>query len=111
MSVRKKQSERQKAREEKRNEDIRTGRVIRVHHEERKKKKGLPNRVNVKGSASEQKEDDKDTVEKTAAVYRQMLPSLLNNLGKIKDPRAPHKVKHKITTLFIYGVIMLVFQF
>ena len=111
MSVRKKQSERQKAREEKRNEDIRTGRVIRVHHEERKKKKGLPNRVNVKGSASEQKEDEQDTVEKTAAAYRQMLPSLLNNFSKIKDPRAPHKVKHKITTLFIYGVIMLVFQF
>jgi hypothetical protein len=66
--------------------------------------------VNIKGSPLEQKEDDQATIEKTAAVYRRMLPSLLNSLSKIKDPRAPHKVKHKITTLFIYGIIMFVFQ-
>lgn len=109
-SVRKKQLDRQRAEEEKLNEDIRTGRVLRVHYEERKKKNSLPNRVNIKGSPLEQKEDDQATIEKTAAVYRRMLPSLLNSLNKIKDPRAPHKVKHKITTLFIYGIIMFVFH-
>jgi hypothetical protein len=110
MSARKKQLDRQRAEEEKLNEDIRTGRVLRVHYEERKKKNSLPNRVNIKGSPLEQKEDDQATIEKTAAVYRRMLPSLLNSLNKIKDPRAPHKVKHKITTLFIYGIIMFVFH-
>ena len=87
-----------------------TGKAIRVVYEPRKKKQSLSNRVNIKGSPLEQKEDDQATIEKTAAVYRRMLPSLLNSLSKIKDPRAPHKVKHKITTLFIYGIIMFVFQ-
>jgi len=98
MSVRKKPLENQRVEEEK------------LLYEEREKKKSLPNRVNIKGSISEQKEDDQDIVEKTTAVYRQMLPSLLRSLSKIKDPRAPHKIKHKITTLFIYGIVMFVFQ-
>jgi hypothetical protein len=110
MSARKKQLDRQRAEEEKLIEDIRTGRVLRVHYEERKKKDSLPNRVNVKGSVPEQKDGDQATIEKTAAVYRRMLPSLLTSLSKIKDPRVPHKVKHKITTLFIYGIIMFVFH-
>ncbi|MDD4679412.1 MAG: hypothetical protein PHP79_00775, partial [Clostridia bacterium] len=110
MSVRKKQLDRQRAEEEKLNEDIQAGLVLRVHYEERKKKNNLPNRVNIRGSIPEQKEDDQVTVENTTAVYRQMLPSLLNSLSRIEDPRAPHKVKHKITTLFIYGIIMFVFH-
>ncbi|MDD4679476.1 MAG: transposase family protein [Clostridia bacterium] len=81
-----------------------------VRKEKREKKASLPNCVNTKGSIPEQIEDNQETIEKTAAVFRQMLPSLLNKLSQIKDPRSPHKVTHKITTLLIYGIIMFVFQ-
>ena len=64
MSARKKQLDRQRAEEEKLIEDIRTGRVRRVHYEERKKKDSLPNRVNIKGSVPEQKGDDQATIER-----------------------------------------------
>ena len=42
---------------------------------------------------------------------RQQLPVLLNRLGKIHDPRNPKKLKHKITVLMIYGILVFVFQY
>ncbi len=87
-----------------------TGNAIRVIYEERKKKQSLPNRKNISGSTEKQKDEDQDTIERTTAVYRQMLPGLLKSLSKIRDPRAPHKIKHKITTLLVYGIIMFVFH-
>jgi hypothetical protein len=51
-----------------------------------------------------------DTVEKAAIVYRQMLPSLLVKLSRIKDPRKPRSVKHKMTVLMAYGILLFVYQ-
>jgi len=42
---------------------------------------------------------------------RQMLPILLRRLGKIPDPRNPNKLKHRLTVLMIYGILVFVFQF
>jgi len=109
-SIRKKQAERQRVREAKLEESIRTGRVIRVNYEEKEKKRALPNRLNMSGSVEKQMEEDQDIIEKFASVYRRMLPCLLKSLNRIKDTRAPHKVKHKITVLLLYGIIMFVFQ-
>jgi hypothetical protein len=39
-----------------------------------------------------------------------MLPSLLKKLDRIKDPRNPNQIKHKITVLLLYGMIMFVYQ-
>ena len=39
-----------------------------------------------------------------------MLPGLLLKLKKIKDPRQPLKIKHKITVLMIYGILLFVYQ-
>ena len=110
MSARERQRERQRAREEKMKEEIRKGWANRVIYEERKKKQSMPNRLDMSGSLEKQMEENQDTAEKAAAVYRQMLPSLLKSLSHIKDPRAPHKIKHKITVLLLYGIIMFVFQ-
>jgi len=41
---------------------------------------------------------------------KRMLPGLLKKLSKIKDPRNPKKIKHKMTTLMIYGILMFVFN-
>ena len=39
-----------------------------------------------------------------------MLPGLLMKLSKIKDPRNPLKIKHRITVLMIYGILLFVYQ-
>ena len=44
-------------------------------------------------------------------VLRSQLPLILNGLKKIPDHRAPGKIKHKITVLMLYGLLMFVFQF
>jgi|GEM_PF-3633514 len=108
--IRKKQLERQLEREAKLKEDIRTGGVIRVAYEEKEKKQALPNRLNMSGSVEKRMEEDQDAIERFTSVYRRMLPSLLKSLNKIRDTREPHKVKHKITVLLLYGIIMFVFQ-
>ena len=36
---------------------------------------------------------------------------MLKRLTKIADPRNPKKTKHKMASLFIYGILMYVFQF
>jgi len=43
-------------------------------------------------------------------IFRSKLPVLLKQFSKIKDPRNPKKIKHKISTLMIYGILTFVFQ-
>lgn len=95
---------------EKQEEAIRTGKAVRVNCEERKAKKAIPNR---KSSATKPEEEmalRQEIVENTTIIYRQMLPKLLLNLSKIKDPREPLKVKHKLTVLMIYGILLFVYH-
>ena len=42
---------------------------------------------------------------------RQMLPVLLKRFAKITDPRNPKKLKHRLTVLMIYGLLVFVFQY
>ena len=44
-------------------------------------------------------------------LMRQQLPVLLKRLGKIREPRNPKKLKHKITVLMVYGILVFVFQY
>ena len=43
-------------------------------------------------------------------IIKSQLPQLLKRLNKINDPRNPKKVKHSLTLLMIYGILMFVFQ-
>lgn len=43
-------------------------------------------------------------------ALKAQLPSLLKRLNKIPDPRAPKKIKHTLTLLMLYGLLMFVFQ-
>jgi len=43
-------------------------------------------------------------------VFRSQLPIVLKRLSKIKDPRNPEKVRHKLTVLMIYGILTFVLQ-
>ncbi len=51
-----------------------------------------------------------DAVSQQIKVYRSQLPILLKRLAKIKDPRNPKKIKHKMTVLLIYGILCFAFQ-
>ncbi|MDD2251244.1 MAG: transposase family protein [Candidatus Cloacimonetes bacterium] len=101
---------RQREKEEKLREQIRTGQVRYVRYEQRNKKSAMPNRINMAESPEAELEDRQDTVERATVVYRQMLPSLLKKLSRIKDPRNPNKITHKMTVLLLYGMLMFVYQ-
>lgn len=51
-----------------------------------------------------------EVVAETIRVFRTNLPVLLKRLSKIKDSRNPKKIKHKLTSLMIYGILTFVFQ-
>jgi hypothetical protein len=51
-----------------------------------------------------------DAVTQQVEVYRTMLPVLLKRLKKIKDPRNPKKIRHKMSVLMIYGILCFAFQ-
>ena len=51
-----------------------------------------------------------ETVVDHLSIFRSKLPILLKRLAKIKDPRNPKKIKHKVSTLMIYGIVTFVFQ-
>jgi hypothetical protein len=61
-------------------------------------------------TVDEEKEAIQHTTEAVLDVYIQLLPGLLKKLSLIPDPRNPKKIKHQITVLMIYGILMFVFQ-
>jgi len=84
--------------------------AVRVKYEDRPGKQALPNRLNDLGSVEEEKGQRQETVEAALKVYRQLLPGLLCRLSRIKDPRVPGKVKHRLTVLMVYGILFFVYQ-
>ncbi len=61
-------------------------------------------------NAEEEKAARLDAVTQQIKVYRFLLPILLKRFSKIKDPRSPKKIKHKMTVLLIYGILCFAFQ-
>ena len=49
-----------------------------------------------------------EAVEEQLKVYRSLLPTLLKRLGKIRDPRNPKTLRHKLTVLILYGILAFV---
>ena len=46
-----------------------------------------------------------------ARLIRSMLPTLLPRLRSIRDPRQPYKIKHALSCLMLYGILIFVLQF
>ncbi|BBO90497.1 transposase family protein [Desulfosarcina ovata] len=51
-----------------------------------------------------------EAVAEKIGIFRAKMPVLLKQLSKIEDPRNPKKIKHNLSTLMIYGILMFVFQ-
>ena len=49
-------------------------------------------------------------IEAAMVAYRNMLPMVVARLQKIKDYRNPLKLKHKLSVLMAYGILMFVFR-
>jgi hypothetical protein len=110
MSSRVKRIQRQQDSETKMKQALQEGKATRVQYEERKKKPALPNRLNMAESTEAEIKEKQSVAEDATKVYRKMLPSLLENLSRIKDPRKLGSVKHKHTVLLLYGILMFVQQ-
>ncbi len=85
---------------------------------ERKKAQGLeptatatlPNSVCGYENVSEERQARLEAVTEQVKILRKKLPILLLRLRKIPDPRNPKKLKHKLTCLMIYGILIFVLQ-
>lgn len=110
MTKKERRKQKQKEREEKLLEQIKSGKAVRVFYHEREEKVSQPNRKCTQRTAEEEMAYRQEMAEKTTIVYRQMLPDLLKKLDRIKDPRQPHKIKHKMTVLMVYGILLFVYQ-
>jgi hypothetical protein len=69
--------------------------------------------ANGKCSYDSKVEEQRARVEATTEqvrILRAQLPTLLKTLGQIEDPRAPKKIKHKLTVLLIHGLLTFVYQ-
>lgn len=106
----KKQLERQKIRDTKHEEDIKSGKAKYICYEERKRKKAQPNHKSKALTPEEEMEQRQEEVENVLKVYRCMIPDLLKRLEKIKEPRQPEKVKHKLTVVMLYGILLFIYQ-
>ena len=69
-----------------------------------------PNRKSRFQSTEEERAARSEAVSGLIRLMRQMLPVLLKRLGKIPDPRNSNKLKHQLTVLMIYGILVFVFQ-
>jgi len=70
----------------------------------------IPNRKCGYKSVEEEQEARQVATTEQMRVFRSQLPMVLKRLSKIKDPRNPKKIRHKLSALMIYGILMFVFQ-
>ena len=70
----------------------------------------IPNRKCGYRSVEEEQEARETAATEQMRVFRSQLPMVLKRLSKIKDPRNPKKIRHKLSALMIYGILMFVLQ-
>ena len=73
-------------------------------------RRSVPNRKSEYKSVEDEQEARQFAATEQARIFRAQLPDLLKRFSKIKDPRNPKKIRHKLTLLMIYGILMFVFQ-
>jgi hypothetical protein len=74
------------------------------------KRPSVSNRLCPSRSPAEEQAAREEAVAAQLSAYRCVLPRLLKKLAKVPEPRQPQKVKHKLTVVLLYGLLMCVFQ-
>jgi len=70
----------------------------------------LPNRKSGLKTVEAEKAAVQRTTEEQLKVYGQLLPGLLKKLARITDPRSRKNIKHQMSMMMLYGILMFVFQ-
>jgi len=61
-------------------------------------------------TVAEERTARQEAVEGQLQVFRSALPTLLKQLSRIRDPRNPKTIKHKLTVVMLYGLLTFVYQ-
>ena len=70
----------------------------------------LPNTCSAYATIAQEQQAREQAVTGQLRLLRRELPQLLARLQQIPDVRNPHKCRHKLTVLLLYGLLMFVFQ-
>jgi hypothetical protein len=70
----------------------------------------ISNRKSEYETVEEEQAARKIAVEEQVKIFRSMLPTLLRRLSRIKDPRNPKTLKHKLNVVMLYGILTFIFQ-
>jgi hypothetical protein len=54
----------------------------------------------------EEQQDRENIVKAQIEAWMAMLPGIIQKLSKIPDPRRTKSIKHKLTVLMIYGLLL-----
>ncbi|MDN5365844.1 MAG: hypothetical protein PWP44_1047 [Thermacetogenium sp.] len=71
----------------------------------------LPNRKSPWKTVEEEQEARQSAVEAQLNAWRAILPGLLEKFGRLKDPRRPGSIRHKLTVLMVFGLCLFIFQY
>jgi len=66
----------------------------------------VSNATNLKQTKEEAQKERELLTRGTSKVLRKMLPKILKQFSKIPDPRSPQLVKHKLTVVLLYGILL-----
>jgi len=69
-----------------------------------------PNRTSEYETVEQEREARSEATLEHARLLRAKLPRLLRELARIPDPRDPRRIRHKLTCLMLYGILMFVLQ-
>jgi hypothetical protein len=70
----------------------------------------LPNRKSVHKTTEEEQEAVQAATEEKLKTAYQLLPVLLEKLSRVPDPRDPKKIKHQMSVMMLYGILLFMFQ-
>jgi hypothetical protein len=71
----------------------------------------LPNRTSPWKTMEEEQAARQFTAEAQLNAWRAILPGLLEKFARLKDPRRPGSIRHKLTVLMVYGLLLFIFQY
>lgn len=71
----------------------------------------LPNRTSPWKTIKEEQVARQLTAEAQINAWRAILPGLLEKFARLKDPRRPGSIRHKLTVLMVYGLLLFIFQY
>ena len=61
-------------------------------------------------TVEEEKQARQEAAEEKLKMYRALLPTLLKRFDKIRDPRNPKTIRHKLAVLMLYGILAFAYH-